>query len=183
MRNKNKSKTFSPHPSLLPWFNFTPDFSTSFPQGAPGNREWGLQSVHHTLSLLLLPPQGEDSSHSSHAPAWGLSHRRQSSTNSSNMSSSHRPQFFTNCCSVGPFYRVQSFRNGLLQHGFLKGHKSCQVSAPVWAFQRVTASFRHIHLLHCAVLHGLQGTLWSSPQLQGNLCSAVWSILSPFLLH
>lgn len=41
---------------------------------------------------------------SSHpAPAWGVSHGRQSFTNFSNVSPSHRLQFFTNCSSVGPF--------------------------------------------------------------------------------
>jgi len=50
------------------------------------NREWGLWSVHLTFSLSLLPPQGEDSSHSSPAPAWGPSHGRQSSMNFSYVS-------------------------------------------------------------------------------------------------
>ncbi|KAK4818457.1 hypothetical protein QYF61_013663 [Mycteria americana] len=95
--------------------NFTPNFSASSPQAAQGDREWGLRSVHHTLALLLLPPQGEDSSHSSPAPAWGPTPRRQSPTNFSNVGPSHRLQFFTNCSSVGPFHRVQSFRNRLLQ--------------------------------------------------------------------
>jgi len=44
---------------------------------AQGDREWGSWSVHHTLSLPLLPPQGEDSSHSSPAPTRGPSHGRQ----------------------------------------------------------------------------------------------------------
>ncbi|KAK4828543.1 hypothetical protein QYF61_027219 [Mycteria americana] len=57
---------------------------------AQGDGEWGLRSVHHTLSVPLLPPQGEDSSHSSPAPAWGPSHRRQSSTNFSSVPPSHR---------------------------------------------------------------------------------------------
>jgi len=44
-------------------------FSPSFPQAAQGDGEWGLWSVHHTLSLPIIPPQGEDFSHSSPAPA------------------------------------------------------------------------------------------------------------------
>jgi len=37
---------------------------------AQGDREWGLQSVHHTLSLPLLPLQGEDSAPSSPFLMW-----------------------------------------------------------------------------------------------------------------
>ena len=94
-------KTPSPHPSLLPgldsWI-----LSSSPPWVVQGDREWGLGSVHHTLSLPLLPPQGEDSSHSAPAPARGPSHRRQSSMN---------------CSSVGPSHGVQSLRNRLLPRG------------------------------------------------------------------
>ncbi|KAK4826739.1 LOW QUALITY PROTEIN: hypothetical protein QYF61_010992 [Mycteria americana] len=68
----------------------------------------------------------EDSSQSSPAPAWGPSHRRQSSTNFSNMSPSHGLHSFTNCSSMGPFHEVQSFRKGLLQRGSPKGHKPYQ---------------------------------------------------------
>ncbi|KAK4831166.1 hypothetical protein QYF61_015636 [Mycteria americana] len=110
---------------------------------------------------LIVTLKGEDSSHSSSAPAWGPSHRRQSSTNFSNMSPSHRLQFFMNCSSVGPFHRVQSFRSrllqrgspmgsqvlpaNLLQHGLLSPwvHRFCQEPAPSRASHRVTASFRH----------------------------------------
>ncbi|GAB0176296.1 F-box only protein 31 [Grus japonensis] len=44
--------------------------------------------------------EGEDSLHSSPAPAWSPSHRRQSSTSFSNASPSHGLQSFTNCSSV-----------------------------------------------------------------------------------
>ncbi|KAK4816220.1 hypothetical protein QYF61_013458 [Mycteria americana] len=112
-----------------------------------------------------MQEQGEDSSHSSPAPAWGPSHQRQSSMNFSNVSPSHRLQFFMNCSSVGPFHKVQSFRNRLLQcgspmgsqvllanlllHGLLspRVHRSCQEPAPAQASHGVTASFEHIHLL------------------------------------
>jgi len=72
MRIINKSENIFPYPSLLPSLNFTPDFSsssTSSPREARRDGEWGFWSVHHMLSLPLLPPQGEDSSHSSPAPA------------------------------------------------------------------------------------------------------------------
>ena len=74
----------------------------------------------------VLSPQGEDSSHSSTAPAWGPSHRRQSSTNCSHWvlptgcsSSQTTPTWVlpmgcspsgTGCSSVGP----------------PRGHKPCQ---------------------------------------------------------
>ena len=149
-------------------------------------------SAHHMLSLPFLL-MGR-TPHSSPAPAWGPSHRRQSSMNLSNMSPSYRLQFFMNCPSVGPFHRVQSFRNRLLQHGLFSPwvHRSCQEPAPVQAFHKVTASFGCIHLLWHGVLHRLQegicstmdlrGLQWHSlphhcllHRLQGNLCSSAWS--------
>lgn len=52
-----------------PWLNFTWGFSISSPPGAQADGERVLQSVHQ-MSLTLLPPQGEDPSHS--FPAWAL---------------------------------------------------------------------------------------------------------------
>jgi len=46
--------------------------------------------------------------------------------NCSDVGPSHGQQFFINCSSVCPSHEVQSFRNRLLQHGSLQGHKSCQ---------------------------------------------------------
>jgi len=88
----NLRNTFPPHLSIL----------------SGVNGEWGLWSVHHTLSLPLLPPQAEDSSHSAPAPTWGPSHRRQFSTNFSNM---------------GPSHGLQAFMNRLLQRGSPTGSK------------------------------------------------------------
>ena len=102
MRNRTYLKnTPSPHPSLLPGLSFAPDSSSSFPNSGAGGREWGLRSVHHTLFLPLLPPQGEDSSHSSPAPAWGPSHGGQPYRSLSNTSPSPGLQSSTNCSSVG----------------------------------------------------------------------------------
>jgi len=67
------------------------------------------------VSSSHIVSAASSSSHSSPAPAWGPSHRRQFSTKFSYMGPSHRLQFSTNCSSVGPFHGVQSFR----------GHKSC----------------------------------------------------------
>lgn len=47
-------------PLLLPssGLNFTPSFLYLVLPSGIEVREWGLQSFHHTLFLLLLPPQG-----------------------------------------------------------------------------------------------------------------------------
>ncbi|KAK4824286.1 hypothetical protein QYF61_013031 [Mycteria americana] len=155
--------------------NLTPKFSTSSPRAAQEDREWGLRSVHHTLSLPLLPPQGEDSSHSSPAPAWGPSHGRQSSMNFSNMSPSHGLQFCMNCSSMGPFHGVQSFRNRLLQCGSPTGparsllqHRLPMGSQPPLG----------IHLLQHGFLRGLQVDICSTMDLHG-LQVDIYSTINP----
>lgn len=111
MINKTKSQKISLHHlSLLPTLNSTSDFS---PSSLPEAQEWDLQSSYNTSSLLLLPPQGEDSSHFSSSPAWCQSHNRVFS----NLSPSHGLQLFTYYLTVGPFHRVQFFRNRLPQCG------------------------------------------------------------------
>ncbi|XP_049649850.1 uncharacterized protein LOC126035357 [Accipiter gentilis] len=120
MRNKNKSP--SPTPPFFPGSTSLLISLPPPPERCRGTGTGVLWSVHHMLSLPLLPPQGEDSSRSSPDPAWGPSHGRQSSMNFSNVTPPHGLQFFTNCSSVGPFHGVQSFRNGLLQRGLLSLH-------------------------------------------------------------
>jgi len=157
----------------------------------------GVQTVHHTLSLLLLPPQGEDSPCSSSAPVWVLPHRRQSSTNRSNMNPFHGLQFFTNCSSVGPCHGIQSFRNRLLQRGsptgsqvlptnLLQGkflspwvHRSCQHPAPAWVSHMVTDCFRSIHLLWCGPPRAAGGNLLccGHPYAAGGQPDSPWSSL------
>jgi len=113
------------------------------------------------LSLLLLPPEGEDFPRSSPAPGWGVSHRTLSFVNCSSVGPSHRLQFFTNFPSMGPFHGVQSFRNRLLQCGSPMGsqvlpasplqgallcprvYRSYQGPAPSQTFHGFTASFGH----------------------------------------
>ena len=46
----------SPHPSLPPGPDFTPKYSSFSPLSGTGDVEWVFQSLHHTFSLLLLPP-------------------------------------------------------------------------------------------------------------------------------
>jgi len=174
MRNKTKSlKKNLPHPSLLSGLIFTTEFSTFSPQMMWGDWERGLWSIHQTLSLLLLPPHGEDSSHSSTAPACGPSHEKRSSTN---------------CPSVGPSHKVQSFRNRLLHRGSPTGsqalpanllqcgllslwvHRSWQEPAPAQASHRVTASFRHPPAVVWGPFHGLQVEICSTMDRHGTAC-------------
>jgi len=115
----------------------------------------------------------------------GSSHRRQFSTNVSNVSPSHGLQLFTNCPSMGPSHGVQSFRNrllqrgspmgsqalpaNLLQHGLLSPQvrRSWQESAPVQAPHGVTASFRHPPAPVWGPFHGLQVAICSTMDLHG----------------
>jgi len=84
------------------------------------DRERGLLSVHHTLSVLLLHSQGKDFSHSLPAPAWGPSQGRRFSTNFSNVSPS-------------PLHE-------LLQHGsFPWGAVIQEQTAPTWVPHGVTS--------------------------------------------
>ncbi|KAK4827417.1 hypothetical protein QYF61_017847 [Mycteria americana] len=132
---------------------------------------------------------GEDSSHSSPAPAW-VPHGRQSSTNFSSVRPSHRLQFFMNCSSVGcspsgtdcssvgppqghkPCQQTCSSVGSSLS----MGHRSCQEPAPAWASHGVTASFGCIHLLRYGVLNGLQVDICSTMDLHGlevDICSTM----------
>lgn len=149
-----------------------------------------LWSVHHMWFLLLLAPQGKDSSYSSPAPAWGPSHRRQSPASFSNMSPSHWLQFFTNCSSAGSSPRrtvpqedtapvwvpptVTSPASCLFQHGLCTGSQPHlgHPPAPVWGFPWAAGGS-----LLSVNLQGCTGQL-ASPQaaglhhrLQENLCS------------
>ena len=121
MRNKNKSeKHLPPAPLCFSGLIFTPDFSTSSPRAAQGDREQGLHSVHHVLSLLLLPP---------HAPLLMLSvgslpqgHRSCQQTCSS-MGSSPRGH---RCCweaapAWAPLHGATAADRSLLQHGLSMG--------------------------------------------------------------
>jgi len=92
-RSKPKSYNTFPHPSLLPRLSFTPDFSNSFPRASHRNGERGLQTVHHMLALLLLPPHALPLLQCGVPP-----HGRQFSTSVSSVGPS---QCFTNGSSVG----------------------------------------------------------------------------------
>jgi len=154
----------------------------------------GLQSVHHTSSLLLLPPHTLPLLQ--HAPQTGPSR-----------GPTHWLQLSTNCSSMGPFQGVQSFRNkllqcgsptgsqaqpaNLLQCGLSMGHSLLQASpcsgvgsspgcrwgsAPPWSSTAAADSLPHHGLLHgCtakSLLHCLEHLLPSSCTDCG-LCRAV----------
>ncbi|KAM9639019.1 uncharacterized protein ACIBXB_013710 [Morphnus guianensis] len=186
MRNKTKSQNTFPPPLPSSRAQLHSQILYLTPPAAQGDREWGSQSVHHTLSLPLHPLQGQDSSHSSPAPAWGPSHSRQSSTNFSNVGPSHGLQFFTNCSSMRPFHGVQSFRSTLAHCSSVgppQGHNSCSVGSSLPTSTGPARSLLQrglptgsqppsgIPLLRCGVLHGLQVDICSTmdlPGLQGD---------------
>jgi len=89
VRNKPRSSNTFPPPLPSSRAQLHSRFSPCSSRAAQGDGEWGLRSVHHLLSLPILPPQGEDSSHSAPASVRGLSHGRPFSTKCSNMSPSH----------------------------------------------------------------------------------------------
>jgi len=178
---------------------------------AQGDGEWELRSVHHVLSLPLLPP------HTLPLLQHGVTPMGHFSTNFSNVNPSLRRQFFTNCPSVGPFHRVQPFRNRLVQYGSPMGSQVLPANLlqrMVLTLHRSTGPARillqceismgsqspsGIHLLWHGVLRWLQVEICStmdphglqriaSPlhglnhKLQGNLCSGAWSTSSPSFL-
>jgi len=141
----------------------------------------GLRSVQHMLSLLLLPPQGEDSSCSSPAPASGPSHGRQFSINCPNVGPPHELQLFSNYPSVGPFHGVQSFRNRLLQRGSPMGSQLPSGIHLLW--RGVPSNGLQVDICSTMDFHGLQ--VESLPLhglhngLQGKtLHSSIWSTYS-----
>jgi len=86
----------------------------------------------------------------------------------------------TGCSSRSPLWGYKPCQQTCSSVGCSpQGHSSCQEPAPVWAFRRVTASFRHKHLLWRGVLHGLQGDNLHHhcphQGLQVNLSSGAWS--------
>lgn len=106
-------------PTPLPWCGAA---TTSHPGMGSSQPLWAGQSITH-CSLLLLPPQGDDFSHSPPAaPAvWGPSHGRRSSMNFSSVSPSSRSApvwVFSPGCSP--------FRNRMLLHGSPLGSRPYQ---------------------------------------------------------
>ena len=214
MRNKTtSSKHLPPAPpfflGLTLLLNALP---SPHPQVAQGDREWGLRSVCHTLSLLLLPPQGEDFSHSSSAPAWGASNGRQSSIGTSSMwvlltcfhawsvpawvpSTAYSPSGIE-CSNVHPPWGHKSCQKTCTSVGSSL-HGSWQEPAPAWASHGQGNSL--LWAFMCGVLPGLQVDICSAMDLhgqQGTACltmvistgwgeSLLWGLkhLHPLVLH
>ena len=207
--NEKENQILKVSPPLLSGLNFTPEFSTSSPpRAAQGDGEWGLWPVHHTLSLLLLPPHSLPLLQHE-APLTG-----DSCAQISKVSPSHGLQFFTNCPSVGPFtMRCSPSGADCSSVGPPWGHKPCQqtCSSMGSSFHAATGPGRsllqrglstgsqpasgilllqrglllglQVNIFSTVDLHGLQGD--SLPQhglhyrLQGNLCSGTWTTSSP----
>lgn len=144
------------------------------------------------LSLLLLPPQEEDSSHPSPAPVW-VHPVGDSPVQIPPASPFYRMQFFTNFSSLGHFHRVQFCRNRLLHSGDPIGSQVPAASAPAQSSHGVTAPSGS--LFFCGILHGCRWILrvppWASGAqllhqglhqgLQVNLSSWHWSSSLPQL--
>jgi len=181
MRNKDKSKTLSPHP--------TPS----------------SQAQLHCQLLYLLSPHTCKGMGNGGCCQSKIVPLCCSSLHTlfpcSSMVFSHEIKSFANCSNMGPLHRVQSFRNRLLQCGSPMGRSSCQEPTPAWAFHRLQQlPSGYLHLPQCGVLHRLQVDICSTIvlpgppgdnllhhgrlyRLQGNLCSSVWRTSSLPLLH
>jgi len=124
------------------------------------------------------------SSLSSPVPAWGPSHRRQSSTNFSNIDPSHGPQLFMNCSNMVPSTGCSPSGADCSSVGPLCSHKSCQqtCSSVGSSLHGSTCPGRSllehglstgpqpplgIYLLQHGVLHGLQVHICSLLDLHG----------------
>lgn len=162
---------------------------------AQGDREWGLPSVHHMLSLLLLPPQGKDSSWSSPAPLSGPSQQRQFSKNFFNISPSHglsslqtAPEWVLStacsplglgCSSNGSPAGSTVLPENLLQCGLFlpRGQKSSQEPAAAQSSHGVTSFFQAFTFSSRGSSMGcrwISATLWISMGFTGTPASS-WS--------
>ncbi|GAB0182767.1 mitochondrial enolase superfamily member 1 [Grus japonensis] len=104
------------------------------------------------LSLPLLPPQGEDSSHSSSAPVCPTGDSPPWTSPIWVPSTGYSPSGAD--CSTGS----QVLPANLLWRGLLspRVYRSCQEPAPAWASHRGSRPPWGIHLLWHGVFHGLQ---------------------------
>jgi len=153
-----------------------------------GNREWGLWSVHHTLSVLLLPPHSfpllqhgvlptGDSSPQT-PPTWVLpTGCSPSGTGCSSVGPpwGHKPCQQTCSSASSSLQGSAGPARSLLQHGLPTGSQLSSGIHLLWHGLQV-------EICSTVDLHGLQGdNLPHHGLLHGllrNLCSGAWSTSS-----
>ena len=192
-------RTPSSHPSLLPRLILTPNFLyLLLPSGAGGQGMGFAISSSHNVSVA------PSFSHSSPAPMWGPSHRRQSAMNFSNVAPSHRLAVLHKLLQCGslPWGAVlqEQAAPARVPHGVTSPASN---PAPVWAPLSMGPqvlpgacsstgspwgrSFLGASTCCSVDLLGLQGHRLPHhgllQGLQGNLCSSTWSTSFPLLLH
>lgn len=127
-KNNQNWKRFPPTPPFFLGSTSFKIFSLSSSSAVQEGGDWELWSVHHRLSLIVFPYWGgEDFSHYSPAPAWGLSHTRWFSTDFSII------RFFPMGCSFSLTAPTWSTPSGGCSTsgtkgssmGLLQGHRCC----------------------------------------------------------
>lgn len=152
MGSKNYHKTICPHSSHLCIFNFTPNSSFLFPWAAQRVREWGLQLVHSTCSLLLLSP------HTLSLLQHGVSLIGSNSSKAT---------------SLWVIFTWKSLRNSLLQCGSPVG-----VTAPA---RRCVSMWSPVHGVAVQARSLLQPGFFKGSQLPSGLTHLLWGGIPPKL--
>jgi len=140
-----------------------------------GHKSRSITPLPQLVSSSYVVSAAPSFSHSSPAPAWGPSHRRQFSTNFSKVSPSHGVQSFRNrLLQYGSPMGSQVLPANLLQHGLLspRVHRSCQEPALHGKLTTVSQPPSGIHLLQCGVpfvgCRWVSAPLWTSVGCRGT---------------
>lgn len=158
----------------LPTLSF---FSAYQGSGIPDSQHLLFIRKREGIRIVSVPPSSSGREPLTPFPCSGLSHRRQSSTDVSNVNPFPGLQFFMSCSSMGPFHGKQPFR--LLQCGFLiqpqvlpanllgsrllspQVHWSFKDIAPACTSHRITVSSRHSPVPACGPSEAASG-FWFS---------------------